>query len=87
MAQPSTITNEIRRDLTKVLDALVLLDSINDKYVWLGGQPFFEAYLEDAQGDPTTDITTAEFVTAIASVQTMLTWLDTNGPSLSKLRI
>lgn len=86
MAQPSTIVSKTRTEVTQILDALNKVKPIIDMYNDLGGQAFIAAYLDDeATG---SDITTADFVTAISNLSQMQTWLDSNRrAALAKLRV
>lgn len=86
MAQASTETIKIRQEVTALWDALAVIHDVNEKYTSLGGQSFFEGYL-GPPGVPVTDLDVADFVTAVASLQNLITWLDTHGPNLAKLRI
>lgn len=90
MAQASTITNEVRRETTTLLDALYEADRIVHLFEDPGANDaaraaFFRSYLEDAQGEPVTDITWAEFVAAVTALRALQTWLTTNRPALAKL--
>lgn len=76
MAQPSTITNNIRDNVTDILAALEQVSPTVEKYVDLGGNDFVKQYLLDEQGQPTTDITVDEFVTAMANLQELQAWLN-----------
>ena len=76
MAQASTTVNQIRDGVTNLLAALETVPALNNKYVDLGGQDFVKQYLLDAEGNPVTDLTPDEFVTGIANLQELLTWLD-----------
>ena len=84
MAQPSTVVNKIRSDVTVVLDALNKVKPAIDLYNDLGGEAFVDAHLAGGE----QDISTAEFVTAISNLQQMQTWLDSNHrAALAKLRV
>lgn len=88
MAQASTTVVQIRQGVTSLLTALETVPSLNNKYVDLGGQDFVKQYLNDEAGQPVTDITVDEFVTGIANLQELLTWLDAGHRSaLRKLSI
>lgn len=92
MAQPSTITNEARQRTTALIEALYKNDNILALIEDTGPSDparvlFFEEYLEDAEGNPTTDITSDEFFAAVVALRSLRTWLTTNRPILAKLRI
>lgn len=76
MAQPSTVVNQIRDGVTNLLNALETVPALNNKYVDLGGQDFVKQYLLDEEGNPVTDISVDEFVTGIANIQELQTWLN-----------
>lgn len=90
MAQASTITNEVRRETTKLLDAAYEVDRIVHLFEDPGANDaaraaFFRAYLEDEQGEPTTDITWNDFVGAVTALRALQTWMATNRHALAKL--
>ena len=92
MAQPSTITNDVRGRTTRLIEALYTNDTILSVVEDTGPNDaaraaFFEEYLEDEQGEPTTDITSDEFFAAVAALRSLRTWLIANRPTLAKLRI
>lgn len=92
MAQASTITNVVRQRTTTLLDAVGEVQSIVDLFEDPGAndaarQVFFETYLKDGEGNPTTDVTWAEFAAGAVALRALRTWLTTNRPALSKLRI
>lgn len=72
MAQPATLVERVRAQVTRTLDELLKLRSLSlDEYNALGGATFVEPYFEDAQGNPRTDldITHQQFIDGIASAQ------------------
>lgn len=88
MAQASTTVVQIRQGVTRLLESLETVPALNDKYVDLGGQDFVKEYLNNAAGEPVTDITVDEFVTGIANLQELLVWLDAgHRAALRKLSI
>lgn len=90
MAQPSTITNEVRarvtnlvRDLHEVETIVHIIEDTGDSD--LARKNFFEEYLLDDQGNPVTDITWTEFQNVVLSLRDLQTWLETNRPILAKI--
>jgi hypothetical protein len=85
MAQPSTFVNNFRGEVTGFMTSWERLRSQMILYNSLGGQPFVDTYLKDAGIDVSTD----DFVTAIAAAEKILQVLEDQffQDSLNKMRI
>lgn len=88
MAQPSTFVNHVRNDVTNFMEAWEKLKADYAEYGSQGGEPFVDAYLE-LDDVPVTDISTAEFTTAMSSIEALRELLETlfHQDNLNKLRI
>ena len=89
MAQVSTITSVARQRTTTLIDALAEVGPILDLIEDVGAtdqarQTYFETYITTLGVD---DLTWAQFLAAIIALRALRTWLQTNRPALSKLRI
>jgi len=78
MAYPSTETQSIRQSISALYGSIEHIDALLKRYNALGGVGFFKQYLSDAQNDPTTDIAIDDFVTAMALLETLQEWIDTD---------
>lgn len=92
MAQPSNITIVARSRVTELIEDLYKVDPLLSLIEDVAATDplriaFYEQYLEDEFGQPTTDITSAEFFAAVTALRSLRTWLVTNRPILAKLRI
>lgn len=87
MAQPSTFVNQVRSDVSNFMEAWEKLKADYTEYGSQGGESFVDAYLE-LDNVPVTDISTAQFVTAMASIEAVRGLLETSfhQDSLNKLR-
>lgn len=86
MAQPSTFVNQVRNDVSDFMETWEKLKADYTEYNSQGGQTFVEGYLEPPG---TTDITTAQFVTGMASIEAVRGLLEAqfHQDSINKLRI
>ena len=64
MAHPSTECNDIRDKFTTLSDNFLALATDLQRYQDLG-EDYYTDYSTDGEGTPTTDITAAEFHTAV----------------------
>lgn len=92
MAYASTTTQQVRTRITSLYNNMQEVDSIlqliEDPGVDdVARKTFFESYLLDEQGQPTTDLSWTEFVAAILVLRELRTWLTTNRPKLFKMRV
>jgi len=88
MAHASTEAGALRSTITALANAAAAADAGIQRYDDLGGADFFGEYLADAEGNPTTDVTVAEFVTGIETVRLLLKALTPEvRASIAKLRI
>ena len=72
MAQPSTEVQRFRQQVTALANDLATVGHQAQVISDLGGQDFVAAYLMDAAGEPTTDITLTEFITAYGALAQLL---------------
>lgn len=70
MAHASTETNEIRDKFTQLSNDFMSLSVVLQRYQDFGAD-YYTDYLEDGEGNPTTDITATEFHTAVQVLATM----------------
>mgnify|MGYP000850451514 CR=1 FL=1 len=64
MAHVSTEVNDIRDKFTQLSNDFMSLSVVLQRYQDFG-QDYYTAYLQDGEGNPTTDITAAEFHGAV----------------------
>lgn len=67
MAQASTEINILRDNFTKLSDDFTQLGFALQRYSDFG-EDFYDAYLTDGEGNPTTDITAEEFHQAVQTL-------------------
>lgn len=72
MAQPSTEVQRFRQRVTALADDLAAVGHQAQVISDLGGERFVAAYLVDAAGEPTTDITIGEFMQAYSALARLL---------------
>lgn len=89
MAQVSTITSVARQRTTRLIDDLSEVGPILDLIEDVGAtdaerQVYFETYIGTLGA---ADLTWPQFLAAIIALRALRTWLQTNRPALSKLRI
>lgn len=87
MAHPSTETQNIRRAFTELSNAVASVESAAQRFIDLGGRDFFDKYLTDQDGNPTTDITTSDLVAGLETLKGILGGLNQQARStIAKLR-
>jgi hypothetical protein len=70
MAFPDNEVNKLRERFTRLSEEFMLLNFELQRYGDFG-RAFYDAYLTDADGNPTTDISAADFHTACATLAAM----------------
>lgn len=75
MANASSFVTQTRQQITAFMNAYEDLVSRGNEYAALGGETFVEDHFLDSEGQPRTDldITQAEFVAAVASIDAVMT--------------
>lgn len=73
MAYPSQVLRNFRDAVTlfdtAMKDAMHIARAGEGLYDNLGGSTFMEPYLEDEQGEPTTDVTVTDVANAVSSIR------------------
>lgn len=88
MAQPSTEVQRFRQRVTALADDLAAVGHQAQVISDLGGERFVAAYLVDAVGEPTTDITIGEFMQAYGALARLLDAVTPDArAAIGKLRI
>lgn len=88
MAHPSNEINRLRQMVTNLSDAQAAVGSQLRFIDQLGNGAFVAAYLQDEQGQPTTDITLAEFAAGIAALTEVLGGISAEqAAAIVKLRV
>ena len=82
MANPQSQLNTIREYATQLNDGLLGVQSTIAKIDALGGQDFFQSYLE---GSNEPDLTWSQFVTFYTTLLAMQTWIETNAGAFAAL--
>lgn len=72
MAQPSQEINKLRNIVTNLSDAQAAAGTQLRFIALLGNEEFVAKYLQDEQGEPTTDITLEEFLGGMAALAHIL---------------
>lgn len=87
MAHPSNEINKLRSIVTQLSDAQAAAGTQLRFIDLLGGGTFAAAYLVDAEGNPTTDITLTEFATGTAALAAVLSSITPEqAAAIAKLR-
>lgn len=88
MAQPSTEIQKLRQNVTGLSDAQAQAANQLHFIQLLGNGAFVATYLQDADGNPTTDITLAEWVAGVTALAQVLGGITPEqAAAIAKLRI
>lgn len=87
MAQPSTLTNEVRARVTRLVRDAEAVGGLVNLIEDTGANDaerlaFFESFFDTQEG---YDIDISDFTAAVAALRDLESWLDTNRPALAKL--
>lgn len=87
MAQPSTEINRIRQAVTRLSDTFAEIAPVLQRYNDYGAA-FFDEHLETELGQPTTDVTKADFHSAMTTLTGIIGGLSqADRQAIIKLRI